>query len=156
MRLGHQLQHGISECIGNSKTRQRWANSADEHPLWFVTANNEPSDAYVVTVQDTEPGRDVEQPGRRECGLNLKRPDIHTSIEDPYKTRPTLIVLRWWREVRVRRVYGRAARKQLMGEGRAAIVQERSKDWIGVDLIAIRVQQPAAIITTQVVARRND
>ena len=43
-----------------------------------------------------------------------------------------------------------------MGEGRAAVVLERAEHGIGVDLIASRSQETAAIIAAQVVTERGN
>ena len=71
-------------------------------------------------------------------------------------TGTALIIERRRSEVRVARINGRAAGQQLMGEGRAAVVLERAEHWIGVDLVAGRIQETAAIIAAEIVAVRDD
>ena len=43
-----------------------------------------------------------------------------------------------------------------MGEGRAAVILQRAKERIGIDLVARTSEEPAAVIATEIVAVRCD
>jgi hypothetical protein len=88
--------------------------------------------------------------------LHFKRADIDAAIHHAIKTWTALIVQRWRRELRVACVNGRAARQQRVREGRAAVILERTQQWIGVNLIAKPGQQTARIIAAQVIAVRGN
>ena len=59
-------------------------------------------------------------------------------------------------EVRIAGVNRWAARQQRVRKGWAPVILQRSKQRIGIDLIARAIQQPACIITTDVVTVRSD
>src|SRR5207248_557681 len=91
---------------------------------------------------------------RRECRpwLHLQGTDVDTPVEDPIITRTALIIQRRWSEIRIARIDGWAAGKKPMGKGGTAVVLERPEQWVGIDLIADRVQEATAVIAAEVVA----
>ena len=59
-------------------------------------------------------------------------------------------------EVRIAGVNGRAARQQRVRKGWPAVILQRTKQRIGVDLIARASQITAAVIAAEVVSKRRD
>ena len=68
----------------------------------------------------------------------------------------SLVVERRRMEVRIAGINRRAARQQRVRKGWAAVIQQRTKQWIGVDLIARAVQITAAVIAAEIVSDRGD
>ena len=69
----------------------------------------------------------------------------------------TALVVEWrWSEMRIARVNRRAAGQGCMRERRTAVVLQRAKQRIGIDLIAWAIQVTAAVIAADIIsARRN-
>jgi hypothetical protein len=86
--------------------------------------------------------------------LHFERADINAAVHDAIKARATLIVERWGSEVRIACINGWTTRQQLVSERRAAIILQRTKQRIGIDLIAWTGQITSAVITADVVAER--
>ena len=63
--------------------------------------------------------------------------------DDPRITRTALIIQRRRNKVRVACVNRRTAGQQRMGEGRPAVVLERTEHWIGVGLVAGGGKKPS-------------
>ena len=59
-------------------------------------------------------------------------------------------------EVRIAGINRRAARQQRVRKGWAAVIQQRTKQRIGVDLIARASQITAAVIAAEIVSDRGD
>ena len=59
-------------------------------------------------------------------------------------------------EVRIAGVNRWAASQQRMRKGWAAVILQRTKQRIGIDLIARAIQQPVGIIATDVISTRGD
>ena len=69
----------------------------------------------------------------------------------------TALVVEWrWSEMRIARVNRRAAGQGCMRERRTAVVLQRAKQRIGIDLIARACQVTAAVIATDVVSMRRE
>lgn len=64
----------------------------------------------------------------------------------------SLIGGRWRNEVRIASVNRWAARQQRVRRGWATVVLQRTKQWIGIDLIARAGQVTAAIIAAEIVS----
>jgi hypothetical protein len=62
-----------------------------------------------------------------------------------------LIVERRRSKIRIAGIDGGAAGQRHVCEGRAAVIPQRAKQWIGVDLIARAIQITAAIIAADIV-----
>ena len=88
--------------------------------------------------------------GRCRCWLHLECTDITATVHHAIKTRTALII------VGRPRVDSRAAGQQRVSKGGAAVVLQRAEHRSRVDLIARAGQESAAIVTTQIVAVRND
>ena len=67
-----------------------------------------------------------------------------------------MVVRRRRGEARIACINGRAAGQQFMREGRAAVVLERAEHWLGVDLVAGRGEEAAAVVIDEIVAVRGD
>jgi len=93
--------------------------------------------------------------GRRRW-LHLQGADVDAPVKDASITGAALIVQRRRSEVRIARVYGRAARQQRVGKSEAPIVLQRAEHGIRIDLVAGRGQEAAAAIAAEVVATRGD
>jgi hypothetical protein len=81
---------------------------------------------------------------------------IYAVIRHTRKTSAALVLEerrteRIWVKARVARINSGAAGQQLVREGRAAVVLQRSKHRIGIDLIAGRREKTAAIIAGEVI-----
>jgi hypothetical protein len=68
--------------------------------------------------------------------LYLERANIEPAIHDSIKTETALVEERRRTKVRVARINGRATGQQGMRKGRTAVVLQRTKHRIGVDLVA--------------------
>ena len=88
--------------------------------------------------------------------LHLRLPRCRCAVRDAIIKGAALIVERRRSEVRVACINGRAAGQQFMGKGRAAVVLERAEHGLGVDLVAGRSQEAAAVIAAEIVAERGN
>ena len=66
-----------------------------------------------------------------------------------------MVVERRWGEIRIARINGRAARQQGVSKRWSAVVLQRTKHRIGIDLIARPVQITSAIIAAEIIAVRG-
>ena len=65
--------------------------------------------------------------------------------------------MQWrWSEIWIARVYRRAAGQRHVRERRATVILQRTKQRIGIDLIARAVQVTAAIVAADIVPMRRD
>ena len=76
--------------------------------------------------------------------------------EHPEKTRAALVVIRWRSKTRIACVNRRAAPHRHMRERWSTVIPQRTKQRVGVDLIAWTSQKAAAIIAADVIAVRGD
>ena len=67
-----------------------------------------------------------------------------------------MIFIGWRSKAWVACVKGWAAVERLVSKGRAAVVLERTENWIRVDLVPSRSQEAAAVIAAEIVAERSD
>ena len=84
--------------------------------------------------------------------LRLKRTYIDATIEHAIEMTASLVVERRRSEVRIAGVNRRAARQQCVRKGWAAVILQRTKQRIGVDLIAWASQIAAAVIAAEIVS----
>ena len=88
--------------------------------------------------------------------MRLKRTYIDATIEHAIERTASLVVERRWSEVRIAGVNRWAARQQRVREGWAAVILQRTKQRIGIDLIARAGQITGAVIAAEVVSKRRD
>ena len=93
---------------------------------------------------------------RPDTSLHLERAYVDVKVSYTVKIWAALVVRRWRSKVRIALVNRWAAGKQCMRERRAAVVLQRTKQRIGVDLIARAGQITAAVIAAEVVSMRGD
>src|SRR5690242_14227968 len=87
--------------------------------------------------------------GRR---LHLKRAFVDATIHDTVKARAALVEKRWRSKVRIPCINRRAPRQQCMSKGWTAVVLQRAKQWVGINLISRCHQETATVIAAEVVA----
>jgi len=87
--------------------------------------------------------------------LHLEGADVDAAVHYTIKIRPALVVERRRSEGRVTRINGGAAEQQLMRECGAAIVLQRAKHRIGINLIARTGQDTAAVVAAEIVPERG-
>ena len=76
--------------------------------------------------------------------------------EEAMKARPALIAERRRSKVRIARIDRRATRQRHVCESWAAVILQRTKQCIGIDLIAWAIQIAAAIVAAEIVSIRRD
>src|SRR5439155_23202777 len=74
--------------------------------------------------------------GAGSCALHLERADVDAAVNDAREAGAALVEVRWRSEVRIARVYGRAAWQQSVRECRPAIVLQRAEQRIGIADVA--------------------
>jgi hypothetical protein len=79
--------------------------------------------------------------------LHFKRTFVDATVHDTIKTRATLVEERRRSKVRIACVNRRTAGQQRVGKGGTAIILQRTKHWIGIDLIARASQGTGGIVT---------
>jgi hypothetical protein len=88
--------------------------------------------------------------------LHLKRPDVNATVTHAPKTRAALIVVGRRSKVRVSGINGRAATQQRVRQRGSAVVLQRSKHRVGVDLVPWTRQITAAVIAAYIVTMGGD
>jgi hypothetical protein len=88
--------------------------------------------------------------------LYLKRADVDAAVPYAIKVRTALVVERRRSEAGITGINGGAASQQLVRECQAAIVLQRAKHRIGVNLITRAVQKTASVIAAEIVSMRCD
>jgi len=85
--------------------------------------------------------------------LYFKRTDVYATVSRTRETRSALIEERRRRKVRIAGIDGSAAKQQRMRQGVPAVILQRPKPRIGVELVTGASQNPESIIATKVVAK---
>ena len=88
--------------------------------------------------------------------LHLKRTYIDATVEHAIEMTASLVGERRRSEVGITGINRWAARQQRVRKGCAAVILQRTKQRIGIDLIARAIQIPAAVIAAEVVSKRRD
>ena len=87
---GLQLEHGICQCVGDSKIRQGGANSTDDHPLGCVSRNNKTPMRALSPVTTTSR---VEMLSSL-LAVATRMSRIDAAVNDTRMTKPALIKVR--------------------------------------------------------------
>src|SRR6266853_4774586 len=88
--------------------------------------------------------------------LYFKCAFIDAIIHNARKALPALVEKRRRSKVRVARVNRRTVGQQRVRKDWPAVVLQRAKQRVGVDLVARTSEEPAAVIATEIVAVRCD